>query len=137
MSRKSFTSVGSLDKYLNWLKVLKNASKKHLIVCQTKRDRDVMKSFGCKNVVYPLKPEIDFVDFISAADKPVILLYNIGPANNKKCEKMCSLLQQNGVKVNTRFRKLLFSQNTQSVSAVFKAIHKLAGTERVHASLPF
>ena len=136
MPRKNFSKVGDLDKCIHWIQHLRNASKKYLIVTQHKKDRDVLKSFKCKNVVYPMEPYEDFVDAIIITGKPVILLFNVDRPSNSKCAKLRALLQQNGVKVNTGFRKILFVEKTDSISGLLKMIHQMAGGERIHSGLP-
>lgn len=136
MPRKNYSTIGELDKLMHWIQHLRNASKKYLIVTQHKKDRDVLKSFKCKNVVYPMEPYVDFVDAIIVSGKPVVLLFNVDRQSNSKCEKLRAILQQNGVKVNTGFRKILFVEKTDTVSGLLKMIHQMAGGERIHSGLP-
>lgn len=130
MPRKNTARLSNLEKYNNWIKTLRNASKKHLIVCQHKRDKTALKTLGCKNVVHEFQPFVDFVDWIAATGKPVVLLYNTDRNSNAKAEKLLTTLRQHGVKVNPRFRKLLYVEPNRTVSGVLKAIARLAGTER-------
>ena len=137
MPRKNYSKVGDIDKLIHWMQHIKNASKKHLIVCQHKKDRDVLKSLKCKNVVYPMDPVEDFVDAIIYTEKPVILLYDGDRNSNTKYAKIKSLLQQRGVKINSGFRKIIFLQKGRTFSGLLKDLHRMAGSERVHAGLPF
>jgi len=136
MPRKLSSSVGELDKLIHWMDHIKNASKKCMVVTQHKKDRDVLKSIGCKNVIYPTKPESVFVQKIIDFEKPCILLFDGDRKSNSKCQKLRSLLEQNGIKVNTRFRKIMFTQASKTVAGLVKHIHRLAGSERVHRGLP-
>ena len=136
MPRRLTSKVGNLDKLIHWMDHVRKASKKFLIVCQHKKDRDVMRSLKCKNVVYPLEPFEDFVDMIVSAEKPVILLFDGDRNSNSKCEKLRGVLQQRGVKVNTGFRKIIFTQSCRSFSGFLKHVHSVAGSERVHSGLP-
>lgn len=135
MPRKNYAQPDNLQKYLNWLKALKNASSTHWIVCQTKRDRDGLRMLGVRNVYYPLDPFVDFVDILSSANKPIILLYNTDRRSNQKYERLRGLLQQRKVKVNPRFRKILFVQKNRTVRGIINEIHRLAGSDRVHKGL--
>jgi len=136
-ARNNSSKVGDIDKLLHWMKHIKNASKKYLIICQHKKDRDVLKSLKCKNVVYPMDPVEDFVDAIIYTEKPVILLYDGDRKSNQKCIKIKSLLQQHGVKVNMGFRKIIFLLQDRTFAGLLKDLHRQAGSERVHSGLPF
>jgi 5S rRNA maturation endonuclease (ribonuclease M5) len=136
-SRNNYSKVGDIDKLIHWMQHIKNASKKHLIVCQTKKGRDILKSLKCKNVVYPMDPIEDFVDAITYAEKPVILLYDGDRKSNEKCIRIKSLLQQRGVKVNMGFRKIIFLLKDRTFAGMLKDLHRQAGSERVHSGLPF
>ncbi len=115
---------------------VKQASKKCMVVVQNKRARDVLKSFGCKNVVYPQKPESDFIQRLVDSEKICILLFDGDRQSNSKCQKLRGRLEQQGVKVNTRFRKIIFTEKTKTFSGLLKYVHQMAGSERVHRGLP-
>ena len=134
--RKNFSTIGNVDKIVHWMDHLRKASKKFTIVCQHKKDRDFLKSFKCKNVVYPLEPVEDFIDIVVSMERPVILLYDGDRNSNSKYMKIKSLLQQHGVKINSGFRKIIFTQKARTFSGLLKYLHQLAGTERIHAGLP-
>ena len=136
MPRRAYSTIGDIDKLVHWMDHIRKASKKYLIVCQHKKDRDVMKSLKCKNVVYPMEPVEDFVDAIIYTEKPVILLYDGDRNSNAKCIKLKGLLQQHGVKINMGFRKIIFMQKSRTFSGLLKHLHSLAGTERIHSGLP-
>ena len=136
MPRNVTSKVGNLDKLLHWAQHVARASKKCMVVAQHKRDRDVLKALGCKNVVYTQEPESDFIQSLVDKEKECILLFNGDRPSNSKCEKLRAKLQQQGVKVNTRFRKIIFTQSEKTFSGLLKHLHKIAGGERVHSGLP-
>ncbi len=136
MPRNITSKVGNLDKLVHWAQHVARASKKCMIVAQHKKDRDVLKTLGCKNVVYPKEPESDFIQSLVDKEKECILLFNGDRQSNAKCEKLRAKLQQQGVKVNTRFRKIIFTQSEKTFSGLLKHLHKIAGGERVHLGLP-
>ncbi len=136
MPRNITSKVGNLDKLVHWMQHIKRASRKCMVVAQHKKDRDVLKSLGCKNVVYYKEPEADFIQSLVDREKECILLFDGDRPSNVKCERMRSELQQQGVKVNTRFRKIIFTQKAKTFSGLLKHIHMVAGSERVHSGLP-
>lgn len=135
MPRKDYSTIGNVDKLVHWMDHIKKASKKFTIVCQNKKGRDVLRSLGCKNVVYPLEPVEDFVDMIASYERPAILLYDGDRNSNSKYMKIKSLLQQHGVKINSGFRKIIFAQKSRSFSGLLKDLSAMSGSERVRSSL--
>ena len=136
MPRNITSKVGRIDKLVHWMDHVRKASKKCMVVAQHKKDRDFLKSLGCKNVVYYKEPEVDFIQSLVDTEKECILLFNGDRPSNKKCQRIRSELEQQGVKVNTRFRKIIFTEKTKSFSGLLKYVHQRAGTERIHAGLP-
>lgn len=137
MGRNDHAKLSDLEKYISWIEKLKNASKTHVIVCQTKRDATVLEIFGCKNVMFPKGKEQDFVYKIVKKKKPVVLLYNTDRKSNEKHERLRSILQEYGVEVNSRFRKLLFTEKNRTVSGVLNMMHRLAGSfSRIRPVIP-
>ena len=135
MPRRSYSTIGEVDKLVHWMDHIRKASKKFTIVCQNKKTRDVLRSLKCKNVVYPLEPVEDFVDMIASYDRAAILLYDGDRNSNAKYMKIKSLLQQHGVKINSGFRKIIFAQKSRSFSGLLKDLSALSGSERVRSSL--
>ncbi len=135
MPRKSYSTIGGVDKLIHWMDHIRKASKKFTIVCQNKKTRDVLRSLKCKNVVYPLEPVEDFVDMIASYERPAILLYDGDRNSNSKYMKIKSLLQQHGVKINSGFRKIIFAQKSRSFSGLLKDLSSMSGSERVRSSL--
>ncbi len=136
MPRNITSKVGELDKLVHWMQHVQKASKKCMVVAQNKKERDVLKSLGCKNVVYPTQPDTDFVQRLVDSEKECILLFDGDRKSNSKCQKLRGVLEQQGVKVNTRFRKIIFTEKTKSFAGILKYVHQLAGSERVHSGLP-
>lgn len=136
MPRNITSKVGRLDKLVHWMDHVRKASKKCMVVAQHKSDRDMLKSVGCKNVVYYKEPEADFIQSLVDKEKECILLFNGDRPSNAKCQRIRSELEQQGVKVNTRFRKIIFTESAKTFSGLLKHIHQLAGGERVHLGLP-
>jgi len=136
MPRILSSKVGRIDKLIHWMQHVKHASKKCMVVVQHKKARDFLKSFGCKNVVYPIKPESDFIQKLIDKEKECILLFDGDRNSNSKCQKLRAKLESQGVKVNTRFRKIIFTEKTKTFSGLLKYIHAEAGSDRVHKGLP-
>ncbi|RMD58195.1 hypothetical protein D6825_01640, partial [Candidatus Woesearchaeota archaeon] len=130
MARHNHPHPSKLDKIFNWLEKLNHASKTHAIVCEHKKARDILKESKMKNVYYPLEPLEDFVDLLAGLEKPIILLYDPNAKSNRKCEKLKALLQQRKVRVNTRFRKLLYTTQMDT-AGLLKHIRRLAGSPRI------
>jgi len=135
MPRRSYSTIGEVDKLVHWMDHIRKASKKFTIVCQNKKVRDVLRSLECRNIVYPLEPVEDFVDMVASYERPVILLYDGDRNSNAKYMKMKSLLQQHGVKINSGFRKIIFAQKSRTFGGLLKDLATLSGSERVRSSL--
>ncbi len=135
MPRRSYSTIGDVDKLVHWMDHIRKASKKFTIVCQNKKVRDVLRSLKCKNIVYPLEPVEDFVDMVASYERPVILLYDGDRHSNTKYMKMKSLLQQHGVKINSGFRKIIFTQKSRNFGGFLKNLSVVSGSERVRSSL--
>jgi len=129
-------NIPDLDKIINWWKTLKKASLKNIIIVQRKRDSKALLNLRCKNVIYETKPLEDFIEKVYNKQKPVILLYDGTRPGDKAAEKIKSLLQQRKIKVNTRFRKLLYTFKDRTIAGIWKTIKRNAGSIRVQKELP-
>ena len=136
MPRNVTSKVGELDKLIHWVQHLCNASRKCMVVTQHKKERDVLKSLGCKNVVYSKEPESDFIQSLVDREKECILLFDGDRHSNSQCQKLRAKLEQQGLKVNTRFRKIIFTSKTNTFDGLLKYAHQVAGSERKHSCLP-
>lgn len=122
--------MSSIDKLLNWLGVLKRASRTRTILVQHKKDADVLQSIGVKNVVWQIEPDYKLVDIIT--NKECWLVFDANRPGNKACARTRALLERNGIIVSTRMRKLLFSSHIQELSGLLKKIHQELNTPRKH-----
>lgn len=131
-----------VDLYSEWLAHLKNASKTRLILVKSKKAQDVLKRLGIKGAIYynhpNFKPEYKLVDFLEKQDREVILLFDADRPGNSACEKLKAKLLQNGIKANTRFRKILFGCEQKSLEGFFKYLHMhVADSTRKHEGLKY
>lgn len=131
-----------IDLYSEWLAHLKNASKTRLVLVKSKRAHDVLKRLGIKGTLYythaNFRPEYRLIDFLEKQDKEVILLFDADRPGNSACEKLRAKLQQNGIKTNTRFRKILFGCEQKSLEGFLKYLHgHVANTPRKHEGLKY
>ena len=120
------THSRGLDKLQNWLKTLTNASKDRIVIVEHKRDAERISFLGVKNVNWyrSREPEYKMVERLQKANKECILLFDTDRPSNSKCEKLKALLQQNGVKVNTRFRKVIFTSEFNELSGLISYLKK-------------
>ena len=129
--RRSGTAI---DRYADWLKHVKNASRTRIVLVEHKKDKDVLESLGVKNVEYfKSSPEYALIEKIAESQKECILLFDADRPSNKQCERIKSELEQHGVKVSTRFRKILFTGKAKEIGGFLKFLHeRVADTPRKH-----
>ncbi len=122
---------GEFDKFINWIEHLKNASNEgKLILVQGKRDKDKLAGFGIKSnaIEFFTKPEERFIEKITDLGKECILLFNVDKSSEKLAERVKTELRQQGVKVNTRFRKFLYVMEVKEVRALLPYLEKHLAT---------
>ena len=134
MPRRAST-IGKTDKILNWLRTLKNASKTRVVLVEHKSDADMLADLGIKNILWYLEPEYKLIDQL--VGKECILLFDVDRKSNSKCEKVKAVLEQNGIKVTTRFRKMLFTTEFKEVGGILAYLNKhIDTTPRKGLSFP-
>ncbi|MDP4012614.1 MAG: toprim domain-containing protein [Candidatus Nanoarchaeia archaeon] len=124
--RKNKGTDAELDKFKNWVENLKNASENHIILVEGKSDKEALASFGIKSsaIVYLKGPLYSVVESIAKKSKECILLMDLDAEGRKLQERLLTDLQANGVKVNTRFTKLLYTTKIRNIEAIPKYIEK-------------
>ena len=126
MSKKQSPGVTELDKFHNWIESLKNASKTKVILVEGKKDQRALEYFKIKSILTLREPLFETVEKIATTGKECILLMDLDAEGRKLHARLLSDLQANGVKVNTRFRKLLFGTRVRNIEAIPKYIeHQL------------
>ncbi|MEM4282587.1 MAG: hypothetical protein QXU88_01155 [Candidatus Woesearchaeota archaeon] len=127
-----------IHKFTEWLQHLANASRDRIVLVQHKSDADILSSLQIKNVYFYTKPEFGLLSKIIESGKECILIFDVNKNSNKLAERIKSELQQRGVKVNTRFRKILFTSKFKELSGILTYLHEqVAETPRKHASVNF
>lgn len=131
-----------VDLYSEWLAHLKNASKTRLVLVKSKKAHDVLKRLGIKGTLYynhpNFRPDYKLIDFLEEQGKEVILLFDADRPSNSACEKLKAKLQQNKIKTNTRFRKILFGCESKDLSGLLTYLHKhVADSTRKHEGLKY
>ncbi len=106
------------DKLHDWLQHLTNASKNCCVLVQHKHDADVLSSLGVNNVIWHADGEPDYNVLDRIGDKECILLFDADRPSNERCERIKQVLEENGIKTNTRFRKVLFTTEFKEVGAI-------------------
>lgn len=135
--RQRRKGTASTSVYLDWIEHLADASKTRTVIVAHKRDADVLKSLGVRNVYYPIEPYFRFLDSIIKIKRECILLFDATRPGNSVSERVGSDLNQHGIKTNTRFRKLLFTSANKELGGLLKFIHQqVMGAERKHAAGP-
>ncbi len=132
--RKATAEAGD---YLEWLEHLVNASKTRIVVVGHKADADVLANLGVRNVHYLQEPYFRFIDGIIGLGRECVLLFDANHAGNVVCERVASDLLQHGIKINTRFRKMLFVSANKELCGLLKFLHKhVMASKRRHDSGP-
>lgn len=126
-----------LDKFKNWVENLKSASETKTILVEGKSDKEALASFGIKNssILYLKEPLYQVVESVAKKSKECVLLMDLDAEGRKLQERLLTDLQANGVKVNTRFTKLLYTTKVRNIEAIPKYIERhLAQTPRKRPS---
>lgn len=125
------------SEYVDWVQHVRNASKKSTVVVHHKRDADVLKAMGVQHVYFVQEPYFRFLDALANLRRECILLFDATHAGNVICERVKSDLQNHGVKINTRFRKILFTSANRELGGFLKFLHEqVTTTPRKHEALP-
>ncbi|MEM2915933.1 MAG: hypothetical protein QXT19_01040 [Candidatus Woesearchaeota archaeon] len=133
--RRKATAESS--EYLEWLDHLTDASKTRTVVVGHKADADVLTKLGVENVYYLQEPYFRFIDLLVSLNRECILLFDANHAGNVACERVGSDLLQHGIKINTRFRKMLFLSANKDLCGLLKFLHKqVMASERRHVAGP-
>lgn len=137
MGRKVL-DIGLLDKMMDWLSHLRKASADRIVLVQNKADADKLSELGVRNLVFYAEPEFKLIERIAESGKECILLFDTDRPSNERAERLRSLLQEHGVKVNTRFRKVLFSTELKDVAGITAYLKKhVCTSERQRLSKTF
>lgn len=107
-----------------WLNKVRNASKTHTVLVNHKKAADILKGLGVQNVYYYVEPEFQLLQAIADVGRPCIVLWDATRPGNTKCERVKQKLQNLGVKVNTRFRKFLFTTPFKELHGFLAFVHK-------------
>ena len=124
MVKKQLKNEEELDKLNSWVENLKEASETKTILVEGKNDKKALEIFDIKNVFYLKGPLFKNVETIASKSKECILLMDLDAEGRKLHAKLLTDLQANGVKVNTRFRKLLFAKKIRTIEAIPKHIER-------------
>ncbi|MEM4240263.1 MAG: hypothetical protein QXK08_03665 [Candidatus Woesearchaeota archaeon] len=126
-----------VDIYAGWISHIRSASKNSAVVVGHKKEADILAGFGVKHVYYLKEPYFRFIETLMKLNKECILLFDATHSGNVDCERVASDLLQHGIKVNTRFRKMLFTSACKELGGLLAFIHKhIAITPRTHEALP-
>lgn len=136
MAKKQPKNVSELDKFNSWIENLKKASETKVILVEGRNDKKALESFEIKNVYCLRGALFQTVEKIASLGKDCILLMDLDTEGRKLHAKLLSDLQKNGVKVDVRFRKLLFATEIRTIEAIPKHIERhLTLTPRKRHSL--
>ncbi len=126
-----------VDVYADWISHIRRASKNCAVVVSHKAEADILGQFKVQHVYYVQEPYFKFIDALVKLNKECILLFDATHKGNVECERVASDLLQHGIKVNTRFRKMLFTSANKELGGLLTFIHKhIAITPRTHEALP-
>lgn len=124
MGKKQPRCESELDRFRSWIENLKTASETKVILVEGKNDKKALESFEIKNV-YSLRGALfQTVEKIASLGKDCILLMDLDAEGRKLHAKLLTGLQANGVKVNNKFRKLLFATKIRTIETIPKYIER-------------
>ncbi len=131
------TRETELEKFISWIKHLRNASRDRIILVQQKQDMKKLMELGVKNIIYLTEPRYKVVEQIAAKGKECVLLFNVNKRSDELCERTRAELMENGVKVNTRFRKLLLTTKLKEIKGILTYLKKHIVLEKEREAMPF
>ena len=124
MVKKQPRYESELDKFHSWIENLKKASETKVILVEGKNDKKALESFEIKKVYCLRGALFQTVEKIASLGKDCILLMDLDAEGRKLHAKLLSDLQKNGVKVDVRFRRLLFATKIRTIEAIPKHIER-------------
>ena len=129
--RGTKTSSSELDMLSSWLKKLRTAAKTRIVLTGNKRAAEKLKFLGVPNT-YPATQftEYKLIDLLEEFNRETIILFDTHAAANKRCERFIELLRQHKLKVNTRFRKALFTTEMRTVAGITTYLKKHVNTSQ-------
>jgi len=115
-----------LEKFKNWVEKLKDSAETNIILVEGKSDKEALASLGIprKGITYLREPLYKTVENIAKKNKGCVLLMDLDTAGRKLQERLLTDLQANGVKVNTRFTKFLYTTKIRNIEGIPKYIEK-------------
>jgi len=131
------TKETELEKFISWIKHLRNASEDRIVLVQHKQDMEKLLELGVKNIVYLTEPHYKAVEQIAEKGKECVLLFNVDKRSDELCERIRAELMENGVKVNTRFRKLLLTTELREIRGILTYLKKHLVLEKEREAMPF
>ena len=130
MPRKNYATASEHDKWVNWISALRSASRHRIVLCEKRQDAVALARFGVSHCTWLRVPEYEELEAIAMSRAECILLLNVNKHADHKCEQLRAELEELGVKVNTRFRKILFTTHAKEVSAIQTYLQKHVYEER-------
>ncbi len=112
------TKGNQSEKLQDWVHHLINASKDCIVLVEHKHDADALSDVGVQDVMWHDEREPGYKLLDRIGDKQCILLFDVDRPSNEKCERLKQLLEENGIKTNTRFRKMLFTTEFKEVGGI-------------------
>ncbi len=91
---------------------------------QNAQAKTVLKNLGVKNVHCWHGEEFKMIDKLCTLNKEVLLIFDTDRNSNAKCQKIRYLMEREGLKVSTRFRKLIFASQLKTVNGILKFIRE-------------
>ncbi len=92
----------------DWIDKLRKESRKSTVIVEGKRDREVLKKRGVKNILdISGKRFADILDLLEGKTGEVILLTDLDPQGEKIYRKIKELLVSQGFRVREDFREFL------------------------------
>lgn len=109
---------------IEWLEKLESSKK--LIIVEGEKDKHALTKLGIKNVVaISRKPLFKFVEEIESKHKEVVILTDLDKEGKKLYGILKQNFQKNGVKVDKKFREVLFKETRLSqIEGIFKYFTK-------------
>ncbi len=123
--------------FVDWIEHVRNASQKCSVVVSNKRAADMLRRFNVKHVYYIKEPYFKFIDSIVKVRKECIILIDADRKGNTLAAKVQNDLQNQGIKINHGFRKILFTSACKNLAGFMAFLHKqVAISPRQHEALP-
>ncbi|MBW2993141.1 hypothetical protein KY317_01040 [Candidatus Woesearchaeota archaeon] len=122
MPRKTLNKEDVLDKFREWIKHLRLASREKPIIVKGQREKNRLTALGIKNIHILKDPYYALAEKLAEKYKEAILLFNPDKTGQKTYEKVQREFERIGIKIDNRFRQFIYHSKVKSLQGLITYI---------------